>query len=341
MQMEKLKIIGKIVGVTAAVYLVFKYLLPLVAPFVIAFLLALMIEKPVGFLEKRLRLKRWLSSGILVVIGLILLGLFFRFVVSRLFEQLKKLIASFDSLNVELRSYMCNMCNTFDSVAGLRKGTSIAAFDESVMNAGESVAKEIVPTVVNNSIPALVYVLGALGVIIITLLSIILFSAHMNDIRAWKEHSIFANELSKGCERIGRIGAAYIRAQLIIMSITAILCVIGFYIIGNEYALLFGAIVGVMDALPLFGSGVILIPMTIVLLFQKRFWQAATIFTLFVICYIIRQLLEPKLMGTKLGVSSLEMLISIYVGLMVFGFMGFILGPVGYIIIKEVTCQSK
>ncbi len=59
-------------------------------------------------------------------------------------------------------------------------------------------------------------------------------------------------------------------------------------------------------------------------------------------CYLVRELLEPKLMGKQIGMTSLEMIISMYIGIRLFGLAGVILGPVGYLLIVELfhTCCS-
>lgn len=66
-----------------------------------------------------------------------------------------------------------------------------------------------------------------------------------------------------------------------------------------------------------------------------RYVNASVLVTIYVITYIIREFMETKLMGDKLGISPLTMLIVIYIGLLLYGLWGFILGPISYCIIKE------
>lgn len=339
MNKEKWIKLAKVIGVTISVYLVFKYILPLVTPFVIAFLIALVLEKPVAFLEKK-NVKRVISATALLCTGVTVIGTFVWIICSNLLKQIKLFVEDYPGFAAKMRVEVCDLCERVDSMIGADKGDTLRMVEKNADAISSSLEETVVPSLVNKSIPIMVYIVGAIGVILITLIAVVLFSVQMNDIKNACKNSVFANEIKVAADNVGKIGIAYVKTQGIIMLITALLCTVGFYIIGNRYALLIGVIVGVLDAFPLFGSGVILVPWAVILMIRGKYWQGATIFTLFLVCYIVRQVLEPKLMGGKLGVGQLEMLISIYAGLLLFGLFGFILGPVGYIIIHEV-CSGK
>ena len=86
---------------------------------------------------------------------------------------------------------------------------------------------------------------------------------------------------------------------------------------------------GLLDALPLFGTGTVLVPWGIFLLAQRECVKAGVLLGLYFFCYVIREYLEVHLMGEQVGLSGLETLMSIYIGLNLFGLLGLILGPVG------------
>jgi predicted PurR-regulated permease PerM len=94
-----------------------------------------------------------------------------------------------------------------------------------------------------------------------------------------------------------------------------------------------GIFIAILDALPIIGSGMILIPWSIIMLINGNIFAAAILITVYLLCQIIREIVEPKLIGNRIGIRPLYTLMSMYVGLKLFGIAGFILGPVGLIII--------
>ena len=141
-------------------------------------------------------------------------------------------------------------------------------------------------------------------------------------------------------KRLKATGFAYLKAQGIIIFIVAAVCVTGLLIIKNPYAILLGITIGVVDAFPIFGSGSILIPWAVVELVQKDFFQGAVLITLYVITLLLREIMEPRLMGKEMGLKPLYVLMSVYVGIKLFGLGGIILGPVGLTILKTVMETS-
>ena len=165
--------------------------------------------------------------------------------------------------------------------------------------------------------------------------SVLLCLQEMEEIRERKSRSSFHREISLIGRRLAAVGNAWVKTQLIIMLITSLLCIVGLTLIGNPYSVLFGVGIGLLDALPVFGTGSVLIPWGILLLVKKSWGKAAVILGLYVICYFLRQVMEAKIMGSQVGLSALETLMSMYVGLELFGIAGFLLGPVGLLMIED------
>lgn len=133
------------------------------------------------------------------------------------------------------------------------------------------------------------------------------------------------------------MGGMFLKAQLIIMSVIAALCTVTFLLLKNPYALLLGVLIGFLDALPVLGTAVVLYPLAIVQAFQGRFLFAAVYVGLSVICNLTREFLEPKLIGEHLGIPAIMVLVTVYVGIRLFGVSGVITGPFGYLAGKEIV----
>ena len=122
-----------------------------------------------------------------------------------------------------------------------------------------------------------------------------------------------------------------------ILLVVAGLCVGGMFLVGNPYFIMAGIGIGVLDALPIFGTGTVLIPWALWSALAGKWSQAAILAGLYVVCYFVRQVLEARMMGGEVGLSSLETLAAVYVGLELFGFWGMILGPLGLLLIEDLT----
>ena len=99
--------------------------------------------------------------------------------------------------------------------------------------------------------------------------------------------------------------------------------------------MLWGILAGILDALPFIGTGVVLLPLGIWQLLEGSFGRALICGALYVVCIFLREILEPRLIGRKIGVSPIAVLVSLYAGIRLFGVWGIIKGPLGFVLIYE------
>lgn len=123
----------------------------------------------------------------------------------------------------------------------------------------------------------------------------------------------------------------YFKAQLILMSLTFIEVSIGLLILKIPYAILIALGIGLLDALPIFGTGSVFIPWVIILLFYRNYSLAIGIFILYLVATLSRQSLEPKIISTQIGIHPLITLLVIYTGIKFFGIWGIIIAPLSAI----------
>ena len=120
----------------------------------------------------------------------------------------------------------------------------------------------------------------------------------------------------------------YLRAQLIMMSITFTVVSVALWIVGSDYPFVMGALIGLVDALPFFGTAIILLPWAVVSFLNGNYFFAGGLIVIQVIAFVTRQLLEPKIVSSQIGIHPLITLVSIYIGLNFFGIGGLIIGPI-------------
>lgn len=120
----------------------------------------------------------------------------------------------------------------------------------------------------------------------------------------------------------------YIRAYLILMFLTFIELIVGFLIIGIENPIGVAALVSICDAIPLIGSGIIILPWCLILISIGNIKLGLELIVLNIIVGILHSFLEPKILGNQLGMHPLVTLISVYIGIKLFGILGVIFIPI-------------
>jgi len=133
----------------------------------------------------------------------------------------------------------------------------------------------------------------------------------------------------------------YLKAQIILMIMTFIIFSIGLVIVDAPFPLLMGTIIALVDILPVLGSGIILIPWTVISLLSGNSDLALGLAMVYIIGSLIRQLLEPKITGDKMGIKPIYTFLASLLGTIILGPIGVILGPIFAVIIKSISTNLK
>lgn len=333
--------IYKIAGTTAAVYLAFRYALPLFAPFVIAYLLAAAVRPVALFLHRKLRLPMSVGGGIVLLIFLAALFAGVFFLGKLLVEQVMRLIENYDSYRQSALLMTERFCSRVDGWFSLKAGTAEGLMQTGIIRIGETVNEEMLPALSKRSVKMLgSFAYGAAGFVIAFVAAILFLSDRENYAGSCRK-SPFYEELRQVMDRLSAAGVAYLKTQCILMVLVGTVCTVGFLFVKSEYALLLGIGVAIFDAFPVLGSGLILVPWAVACLLRGSYGQVAVLAVVYVICVLIREGLEPKLLGNRIGIPPLYTLMAVYVGVELFGIAGVILGPFGLVIIRAVLEETK
>lgn len=331
--------------IVASVYLGVKYLFPIAAPFIIAYLVAIYIERPVNFLAGKLGGRKGIAAVIIVALVCVIVVLALGYVLWLGIKEIKALVQNYDYYIIYVQQSAAGICNNIDGWLGIKAGSSFALLSDVAGSLSRSlqggVDSQMVGKVVSISLPVVVNVIKVLGSIVVGIMSVVYLSCSLEKIRSWCRSSAFRKEIKIVGDSLGRLVHVYFKIQAVIILVNAVLCGVGLMIIGNPYAVMLGVLIGLFDALPIFGAGTILLPWGLFELVSGDFFSAAVLVTLYVVTYFVREILESKCMGKRLGIAPFTMLVVIFVGLMVYGIMGFILGPVSYCIIKALILYLK
>jgi sporulation integral membrane protein YtvI len=126
----------------------------------------------------------------------------------------------------------------------------------------------------------------------------------------------------------------FFRAQLILITISGIIVFVGLIILRVEYALALAFIIGLIDLLPYLGTGIVFIPWISYQLIIENYYLGIGLAVLYIVIIVQRQLMEPKIVSTNIGISPLASLVSIFVGIQIFGIAGLFIGPFIAVIIS-------
>ena len=136
--------------------------------------------------------------------------------------------------------------------------------------------------------------------------------------------------------RLGRLGKQYLRTCLLLGGLTFLQAFIGLAVMGIPYAFILALLIAVVDFLPLLGTGIILVPWAVLCFLLGQVKLGVGLLILYGISTVVRQVLEPKLIGDGLGLHPLLSLLSMYAGLRLFGVGGMILAPLMAAAVKSV-----
>ena len=306
-------------------------LLNLFMPFLVAFIIAAPFHKIVEFLAAKLHINRSISSIAILSLILLIIGTLLGFAFYYLYNQIKSFIGILPETISQFGETLLILYEKFRGFA-----PSLAASIDNFLESSNFSLKSYTPQITNSAIgyatDFAASVPSVLFFLLILLLSVFFFIKDYNSIMNFFREAIPEKTLSilRYLKTTAWDGfAGYVKSQLILSSITALLVAVTFWVIGIEYAVVWAIIIGIVDALPILGSGIILIPFSIVLLItQENTVFAIVMLILQAVVFVTRQILSPRVMSSQLGLHPLLTLIGIYVGNKIMGLMGMIVFPI-------------
>lgn len=326
----------KIVGITVAVYFGMKYILPSVIPFFIAWILVRMILPMTNWLQKKCHIKKSVSGGLILILTMLVLALAAYFLGAGLWRQICNLAANLERYTVQAETFVSNCCRIVEEKTGIHALAVEEFVYDNLEVLEERVQAYTVPDMLKNSISYMMAFVKWWGVFLVIFIAVILLLKDYDEIREKLSAYPFFDHVRRILSAMQSLGGAWLKAQMIIVLIVTAICVAGLWLLRYPYALLMGIIIGFTDAIPFIGTGTFLVPWAVYLLFTGQVSYGVCLLVLFAATYMLREFLEPKLIGDKLGVYPIVMVITIYLGLHAYGVAGVFLGPISYLLIAEI-----
>ncbi len=311
-------------------------------PFVIAIIISALANPMISFLERKVKILRKHSSAIIIVLAIALIIGFMILIVYALYRMGRDLF--------EQRTDIINtLTNFLDNLGVSLKGvTDILPVDVQnyFNNLSENLQTALLDAVNVSITPSFLSEAGgflgrfgnAIVMIIITILASYFLIADRNK-HVTFIHKHVPKSIQDGylmiTDNIKTAVGGYFKAQFKIMLVLIVIMYIVFKIMHVKYSFLIALGTAVLDFLPIFGTGAILWPWTIVCLITGEYLNASLLVVLYVACQLVKQLLQPKMVGDSIGISPMATLVFMFIGFQLKGVLGMIIGiPVGMILIS-------
>lgn len=329
-----------LIGTVLCLYLGYE-LLGFFMPFVIGWIIASIASPVVIWLEKRVKLiKKWGSA--LMIIGVLgMVGLLIYLLASTIAREVISLIQNMPEMYQDLETGMDTIGESLNGIfrllpAGVQE-TWHTMMDNLEQTMGDIIGKLSEPTVsaagrFAKGIPS------ALIATIVTFISAYFFIAEREDVIVWAKRiapNALVSRMTMVVDNLKYAVGGYFKAQLKIMAVVYVLLLAGFLVLRIHFSFLLAFLIAFLDFLPFFGTGTALIPWAVYKFMMGNYKMVAGLLILYGITQLVRQLIQPKLVGDSMGLRPLVTLVLLYAGYKAGGVFAMIFAvPVGLIVIN-------
>ncbi len=336
-----------IIGSLIALFFIICKLSIFYIPFIIAYIIFLLVDPIIKWINKKTILNRKASSIIVLatifslLIGIIVWG-GIKFVsettnlLGGLNSYLDKSMTFLDAIKNKINIYNLNLSEEV-----------ITVFEKSATDFINSIA-EYIKSILTKILKYITSIPNILINIIITILATYFITSDKFYILDRMEHHLSKKMVGKiitHAKEITKSLGSYLKAEITLSIITFLVVLTGlniFYLIGMkvEYPILMAILIGFVDALPILGAGAIMIPWAIILFLNSNINLGFSILGLYIFTLAQKQFIEPKLVSNNIGVHPIFTLIAMYTSFKIIGIIGLLIGPIILIILKNIFSET-
>lgn len=310
-------------------------------PLIIGWIIALIANPLVQLMEKRIKIVRKHGSAIVIILTLAVVAGLLYLVIGALLRQLVEFVTDLPELYLKIEGTLQMAGEKLDSIFTMMPDwiqNSLNKFSDNIgVYISGFIGKMETPSL-NDA--------GALAkntakfffMLIITILSSYFFIADRNRITAavsrhmpeavLRSYHMIVDNLKKAV-------GGYFKAQFKIMILITVILFVGFEILRIDYSFLLALLVAFLDLLPVFGTGTVIWPWALIDLITGNYFRAVSLLVIYLVCQVVKQLLQPKMVGDSIGISPLQTLLFMFIGFQIGGILGLIIGiPVGMVLIN-------
>ena len=326
-----------------AVWLLLKYALPWLSPFIAAFFISRPIEPLVNLLTTRLRFRRGLASALCTVIVFAVLVALAGALAGRIIYELTALAGDLPSLISELSlliTAMRDKVNVYISAAPFEMQAYLRSALDGIFGKSAGVITALSGKILSFLTSAAASGPHVLIFIVTSAVGTFFISSGYKEVTGFimrqipEGHHEAVREFK--ADLIAKFGR-WIKAEAMLSGIAFFELLAAFLIMRVQFAVLFALLLAVIDLLPLLGVGTVLIPWAAVSFLNGDFVRGTALIVTYGVIAVVRNILEPKLVGSQIGLPPITALLAMYIGFRVIGIMGMALFPIGLIMLKHLN----
>lgn len=318
---EKISKLLKVLVALSVIFLLLSYgrrIASILTPIMIAVLLTLLLMPLVDFLHKKFKSRILATLTVLLPsFALIVLGLWWG--LSQLYQETERFVLSFPEI-------IANLENLFDErilpmVEGTRYEESFFVFLDDVIMQAASTLQQVAKSLIGSGI----YLVSLLPGLLVAFMVTVILVFNLSYDKKWLFNLLPA--AGESADKVIKSIHGFLKSQLFLIIITAAICMLTFALLGIPYVFVLGILIAIFDLLPVLGAGTLLVPMIAWYFILGEPFTAIMIGVLYAVILIVRQIIEPKLLSNNLGIHPVAAILSVYLGLKLFGPIGLILLP--------------
>lgn len=348
---SRIKIILFILGIAIAAVMIYfflpsilrliGFLVSLFMPFLLGYLFSLAVNPLADTLQKRLKIPRGMSAVLVIVLIIGILGGIITFAVWKIIDEARMVYTQFPMIYQNIQ----NGIHSLGSRLSVIYDNLPSNIQQALSALGEGISDKTADFINIKSTPVVDHAgsfakaLPSVFVAIIVFVLSAYFMVSDNRAVSLAVNKIipdrFAARTSMVKQELKKYLGGYCKAQVILMFIAFVIMFIGLSILNVDYALLIALGIAILDALPFFGSGLVLWPWTVIGFIDGNVKLGVGLIIIYLAVMIMRRFAEPKLVSTGMGMHPILTLMSMYVGYRTLSIGGLILGPIILMIITS------
>ncbi|MFD1928993.1 sporulation integral membrane protein YtvI [Sporosarcina siberiensis] len=315
----------------AIVILIFIYIVPVSVPIILALLTALLIDPLVQLAIVKLKWKRKIAVISVFMFILVLISSILYFTVNKLIgkiidfaEQAPDLFNKLSGMWIDMQTKMFQYTSglPIEVVNSIQResNTVLNSMRESILHILSSEQILLFATDIPNLLVSL----------IVYIIALFLFMLELPNLK-FKLFERFTESTAKKVRimvtRLNAVLIGFMKAQLLVSFIILAVAFVGLLIVAPKYAVAMSLVIWIIDIVPILGSIIVLAPWALYHFISGDVATGTQLATLAIVLLLIRRIVEPKVMGSHIGLSPLPTLIAMFIGLKLIGFLGFFIGP--------------
>ena len=330
----------------AGAWLAWRFVLPWALPFLLALLTARLMEPGVQFLIAKMRVRRSFASVVCSILILAVISLLLTLAVRQLLSGISTLVQNLPDMVGQLGHLFSRLETSiyrFVIAAPVETQSMIQTAIDGVAAMAEELPGTLSTVLLGFATSAATAFPRAFLFILTYVISVLFISLSYPQVIAFLLRQI----PTKWHERVRSLQqdllqtlAKWGRAQLMLIGVTFVILTLAFFILRVPYAILLAALIAVIDALPVLGTGTVLIPWALLSFLGGDFTQGVGLALTYGLVSITHSVMEPRFVGGQLGLHPIATLMAMYLGFRLIGVMGMITFPIGFILVKQFHDQG-